>query len=78
MSYCCLLPERVELTVNSKKETNGKVKMGQGSKWAEGQDGYFCLPPERAQLTVNSKKETNDRVKIGQESRWVSVVEISC
>ena len=34
MGYCCLPPERVELTVNSKKETNGRVKMGQESIWA--------------------------------------------
>ena len=26
-------PERVELTVNSKKETNDRVKMGQRSSW---------------------------------------------
>ena len=32
MGYCCLPPERVELTVNSKKETNGRVKMGQESR----------------------------------------------
>ena len=32
MGYCCLSPERVELTVNSKKETNDRVKMDQGSK----------------------------------------------
>ena len=27
-------PERVELTVSSKKETNGRVRMGQESRWA--------------------------------------------
>ena len=32
MGYCCLSPERVELTLNIKKETNGRVKMGQGPK----------------------------------------------
>ena len=32
--HCCLFPERVELTVNSKKEMNGRAKMGQKSKWA--------------------------------------------
>ena len=31
---CCLPPDRVKLTVNSKKETNSRVKMGQGSTWA--------------------------------------------
>ena len=30
MGYCCLPLERV----NSKKETNGRVKMGQESRWA--------------------------------------------
>ena len=27
-------PERVEVTMNSKNETNGRVKIGQGSRWA--------------------------------------------
>ena len=71
MGYWCLPPERVEVTVNSKKETNGMVKMGQGSKWAKSQNGprinmgYCCLPPERVELTVNSKRDTNRRVKMG-------------
>ena len=34
VDYCCLPPERVKLTVNSKKETNVKVKMSQESRWA--------------------------------------------
>ena len=34
MEYCCLTSERVEVTVNSKKETNGIVRMGQESIWA--------------------------------------------
>ena len=34
LGYCCLPPERVERTVNSKKETNGRIRMGQESKWA--------------------------------------------
>ena len=33
--YCCLPPEKVELTVNSKKETNGRAKMGQELRWAK-------------------------------------------
>ena len=74
MGYCCLLPERVELTVNSKKETNGMVKIGQESKWAKGQDGLLWFTPERVELTMNSKKETNGRVEMGQESRWATVV----
>ena len=34
MGYCCLPSETVERTVNNKKETNGRVKTGQESKWA--------------------------------------------
>ena len=34
MSCCFLPPDRAELLVNSKKETNSKVKMGQRSRWA--------------------------------------------
>ena len=31
---CCSLPlDRVNLAVNSKKETKGRVKMDQGSRW---------------------------------------------
>ena len=76
MSYYCLLPERVELTVNSKKETNVRVKMGQGSTWAKSQNrprikmGWYHLSPGSVKLTVNSEKETNGRAKIGQESKW--------
>ena len=82
MGLCYLAPARVKLTVNSKKETNSRVKMGKESKWGKGQDGLlllppervkmgcFCLPPDRVKLTVNSKKETNSRVKMGKESKW--------
>ena len=34
MSCCCLPPERLELTANSKKDINGRVKMSQKSRWA--------------------------------------------
>ena len=34
MGCCCLPPDRVNLTVNSKKETKGRVKMDQESRWA--------------------------------------------
>ena len=34
MGCCCLPHDRVKLAVNSKKETNGRVKMGKGSRWA--------------------------------------------
>ena len=39
LNLSCLPPERVELTVNSKKETNGRVKMGKG------QDGLLLFTP---------------------------------
>ena len=79
-------PDRFQLTVNSKKETNSRVKMGKESKWGKGQDGLLllppervkmgccCLPPDRVKLTVNSKKETNSWVKMGQESRSAYVI----
>ena len=63
MDYCCLPPERVQLTVKSKRETNGRVKIGQESKLNKGQNGprvkmgCCCLPPERVELTVNNKKK---------------------
>ena len=71
MGLCYLAPDRVKLTVNSKKETNSRVKMDKESKWGKGQDellllppervkmGGCCLPPDRVKLTVNSKKERN-------------------
>ena len=34
MGLCYLAPDRVKLTVNSKEETNSRVKMGKESKWA--------------------------------------------
>ena len=34
MGCCCLPPDRVKITVISKKETSSRVKMSQGSKWA--------------------------------------------
>ena len=80
MDCCCLPPDRVKLAVNSKKETNSRVKMGKGSGWVsviyclkESNWGCCCLPPDRVKLIVNSKKETNSRVKMGQGSRLASV-----
>ena len=80
MGCCCLPPDRVKLAVNSKKETNSRVKMGKGSRWAsviyplkESKWGCCCLPPDRVKLIVNSKKETNSRVKMGKESKWARV-----
>ena len=56
MGYCCLPPERVELTVNCKEGTNGRVKMGQESRWA-------------AVVEIGCQ---NNRVKLSQkESAWV-------
>ena len=77
MGCCCLPPDRVKLAGNSKKETNSRVKMGKGSRWAsvnyplkESKWGCCCLPPYRVKLIVNSKKETNSRVKMGKGSKW--------
>ena len=76
MGLCFLRPERVKLTVKSKKETNSRVKMGQGSRWAsviyplKDSKWVAAVNPERVKLTVNSKKETNSRVKMNQESKW--------
>ena len=76
MGFCYLPPERVKLTVNSKKETNSRIKMEQGSRWVfviyplkESKWGFCCLPPDGVKLAVNSKKETNSRVNMGKESR---------
>ena len=38
MDFCSLPPDRVKLAVNSKKETNSRVKMGKESKLAKSQD----------------------------------------
>ena len=45
MSLCYLAPDKVKLTVNSKKETNSRVKMGKESKWAKGQDELLLFTP---------------------------------
>ena len=60
MGSCCLPHDRVKPAVNSKKETNSKVKMGKGSRWAKGQNGLSLFTPER--------------VKMGQRSLWAAVV----
>ena len=60
MGYCCLPPERVELTVNSKKETNGRVKMGQG------QDGLLWLKSAVKTMESNWIK----RSQLGPGSSW--------
>ena len=33
MGCCCLPLDRVNVAVNSKKDTKGRVKMDQGSRW---------------------------------------------
>ena len=50
MGWCDLPPERVKRTVNTKKETNSRVKVGQETKWAQSQNGPrvkmdFCYYP---------------------------------
>ena len=65
MGYCYLPPERAELTLNSKKETNWQGQNGPRVKM-----GSCCVPPERVKLTMNNKKERNGRFKMGQESKW--------
>ena len=42
---CYLAPDRVKLTVNSEKETNSRVKVGKGSKWAKSQDWLLLFTP---------------------------------
>ena len=61
MGCCCLSPERVKLTVNSKKEPNGRVKMGQKSGRAKSQDGLllFTPPPPRMSQTNSEQQERN-------------------
>ena len=72
MGLLLFTPDRVKLTVNSKKETNSRVKMGKESKWAKSQNGPrvkmgFCsLPPDRVKLAVNSKKKQT------AGSKWAS------
>ena len=65
MGCCCLPLDRVNLAVNSKKETKGKGQNGPRVKM-----GLCYLAPDRVNLTVNSKNETNSRVKMGKESKW--------
>ena len=66
MGCCCLPPKRVELTVNSKKETNSRVKMGQESKRAKGQDGLLWLKSAVKTIESNWAK----RNQLGPGSSW--------
>ena len=64
MGYCCLPPERVELTVNSKKKQMTR------SKWAKSQNESrvkmvcCCLHPERVE------QQCTERKKQMAESKW--------
>ena len=49
MGFCSLLPDRVKLAANSKKEADSKVKMGKESKWAS-----VIYPPERVKMGQRS------------------------
>ena len=61
MGLCYLAPDRVKLTVNSKKETNSRVKMGQGSRRAS---VIYSLKESKWASVIYSLKE----------SKWAAVV----
>ena len=74
--YCsCLPPERVKLTVNSKKETKGRVKMAQGLTWAS-----VIYPLKESKWVAVVYPQNGVRVKMGfcyyslKESKWATVV----
>ena len=70
-------PERVKLTVNSKKETNSRVKMGQRSswasviyplkesKWGKGHYRLLLFTPWQSQTNSEQQGQNGPRVKIG-------------
>ena len=60
--------ERVELTVNSKKETNGRDKMGQGSRCAN--IAYPLKESNNSEQQERNKwrRQNGPRVKMGQGS----------
>ena len=69
--YCCLPPDRVKLTVNSKKETNSRVKMGQESRWAS---VTYPLKKSKCAAAVYPLTESNNwtaRKKERVGSNWV-------
>ena len=86
MGCCCLPPDRVKLTVNSKKETNSRVKMGKESRWAsviyplkeskwdKGHYELLLFTPWQSQTNSEQQGQNGQRVKMGQESRWASVI----
>ena len=59
IGYCCLPPERVELTLNSKKET---------SKWAKSQDALLWL--KSAVKTIESKWAKRSQLGRGLSWAW--------
>ena len=81
MGCFCLPPDRVNLAVNSKKETNSRVNMDKESKWAKGQDGLLFFTPWQSQTSSEQQQErkkpqgqNGERVKMGQGLRWASVI----
>ena len=76
MAGCCLSLDRVNLAVNSKKESNSRVNGPRGKMGfcylppERVRMGCCCLPPDKVKLTVNSKEETNSWVKMGKDSNW--------
>ena len=77
MGCCCLPPDRVKQAVNSKKETNSRVKMGKASRWAsviyplkKSKSGMLLFTPWQSQTNNEQQEKTNSRVKMGKESKW--------
>ena len=60
--------------MNSKKETNGRVKMGQGSRWAT--VVYPVKESNNSEQQERSKLQgqIEPKVKMSQGSRWTTVV----
>ena len=66
MGCCCLPPDRVKLAVNSKKETNSRIKMGKESKWAKGQDGLLFFTPWQSQTSSEQQERNKQQGQNGQ------------
>ena len=56
MGLCYLAPDIVKLTVNSKKETNSRVKIGKESKWAS---VIYSLKESKCAAAVYPPTESN-------------------
>ena len=67
-------PDRVKLTVNSKKETNSRFKMGKESKWAKGQDGLLLCTSRKSQngplLFTPWQSQTNIEQQEKKQTAW--------